>query len=106
MSAAPHDLDVKLTVRVEFNDHDGYCSGSECEYTCDVKTVTVRVPNTDSPTGVDWAPYIACLDPADDPPRAEPVSQSCCCELGVVGTNHGLNVHQSRLTVIGVERLN
>jgi hypothetical protein len=38
--------DYKLRLEIEVSNHDGYCSGNECEYSVITKNITVRVPSS------------------------------------------------------------
>jgi hypothetical protein len=37
-------MHVTLTVKREVNDHDGYCSCDECEYTSEILMLHVKMP--------------------------------------------------------------
>jgi hypothetical protein len=37
-------MKAKITARLETYDHDGYCSGEECEYECKIIEQIVDVP--------------------------------------------------------------
>lgn len=39
------NMKAKITARLETSDHDGYCSGDECQYECKIIEQIVDVPN-------------------------------------------------------------
>ena len=101
-------LKAKINAKLETSDHDGYCSGEECEY--DVKTVTyiVDLPNEykNYPQGkllnidefdVDWEKYLP-----------EPVlnNGSGYCGLSEECVNHELDIHDYKYTILSVEIIN
>jgi hypothetical protein len=101
-------LKAKITAKLETSDHDGYCSGSECEY--EVKKLSYIV---DLPTeynnyplgklhnlnehGIDWTELLP-----------EPVMNygSGYCDLSEECHNHNIGIHEYRYTIISVEIIN
>ena len=101
-------LKAKINAKLETSDHDGYCSGEECEY--DVKTVTyiVDLPNEykNYPQGkllnidefdVDWENYL---------PKPILNNGSGYCGLSEECVNHKLDIHDYKYTILSVEIIN
>lgn len=90
---------IRLRVRIEINDHDGYCSGSENEYNCYMKTLMVDVPE-DYPfdhelVEHDWGEQLVKITP-----RVH--GESMYCENSS-HAQHKMDAHCTRLTVISAE---
>lgn len=41
-------MKVKIVYELEISDHDGYCSGNECEYTKECKEYIVEIPDDEN----------------------------------------------------------
>lgn len=99
-------LQLKLTVRIESNTHDGICRpGKVCRYKCRDTPLVVEVPRADvklqlvaDPDETDWTPYIESLQPRDDD---DGDYWSPLCYEGA--ETHGLYRHEHRLTVTRAE---
>ena len=93
-------MPVKLTVKREVNDHDGYCSGAENEYVSDIITLKVALPEQYNSLSVgstivdyDWIKELKCIEPVLDK------TGSWYCS-NPYGSKYGLGVHDYRLTVL------
>jgi hypothetical protein len=91
-------MKVQLTVQIEVSDHDGYCSGNECEYT--KKSV---IKNVDMPDQTDifsetfkWDTYLTNLIPAINE------NGSYYCYADPDAAEQGLGQHDYKITVTNV----
>lgn len=92
---------VDLEVLREINDHDGYCSGAENEYTAEIIKTTVQMPKGYSANTI-WT-YKWNHDRELKHLIPELGGGSGYCEIGEEGERHGLNCHDYRLTVLKVD---
>ena len=89
---------VTLTVKIERNDHDGYCSGEENRYYSEITTINVELPvkyNT-LPVGsiitdYDWSSKLTSLIP-----NINSGGSYYCENINA----YGLDKHDYRLTVL------
>lgn len=94
----------KLSVHVEVSDHTDYCSGAECEYSSELKTIVVRLDDAKAPAEgtdlltFDWSPFIKSLQP-------DIHGESFYCENSPEAESAGLGIHDSRLTVVRARRV-
>lgn len=97
------NMKVKIIAILEISDHDGYCSGEECEYTKETIEKTIIFPdelkNTDNIT-VDCHNWIQYLE--------EPTLNdgSGYCDLSAECVENNLGIHDYRYNVIAVELIN
>ena len=102
-------LKAKIIAKLETSDHDGYCSGGECEY--EVKTVTyiIEVPceyknypvgklNNFDEYGIDWDKLLPEPDLNN--------YGSGYCDLSDECDNNNLDKHDYRYTIISIELIN
>ena len=98
-------LKARITATLETSEHDGYCSGEECEY--NVRTITYdmvapieyksypegKLSNLDE-YDIDWIDLLP-----------EPVLNdgSCYCSLPKECIDHDLSKHDYRYTILYVE---
>jgi hypothetical protein len=98
-------MKAKIIAKLETSDHNGYCSGAECEY--EVKTQSYIVDLSDQyknypkgklndfdEYGVDWEKLL--LEPVLN-------NGSCYCDVSEESNTHGLGCHDYRYTVLSVE---
>lgn len=96
-------MKAKITARLETSDHDGYCSGEECEYECKIIEHIVNAPeqykNYKCGKIADTSKYnwINLLEPP------ELNNGSCYCDLSPECEENNLGVHDYRYTIISVE---
>lgn len=84
----------KITARLETSDHDGYCSGSECEYTSSVVEKVVKRKKGDFNTR--WEDFL-------DHPNVQ--GNSYYCRVSGQCKQAGLDQHEYRYTVLTVEEI-
>ena len=101
-------MKAKIIAKLETSDHDGYCSGGECEYEVKTESYIIEVPceyknypvgklNNFDEHGIDW-----------DKLLPEPILNdgSGYCDLSSNCSNHDLGIHDYRYTIISVELIN
>lgn len=101
-------LKAKITAKLETSDHDGYCSGEECEYEVKTQSYIVDLPseyanypmgklNNLDEYGVNWERVLP-----------EPIinNGSGYCDLSEECVNHDLGIHDYRYTILSVEIIN
>lgn len=98
------NMKAKITARLETSDHDGYCSGDECQYECKIIEQIVNAPNQyknskpgkiDDIEEYDWYKFLQ--DPGLN------YYESHYCNLSHECVNSGLERHDFRYTIICVE---
>lgn len=91
-----------ISYKLETSDHDGYCSGNECEYECKIDKIIVDVPyqykshplgTIDDPEEYNWIQLL---------PEPELNDGSCYCELADDCVLHGLGIHDYKYTILSV----
>ena len=98
---------VRVTFLIESSEHDGYCSGNECEYLATTVIKTFDVPTELQTTTVqkedfdnfDWEMLFV-----DDDIEIND-GNSCFCELSDECVEHHLDKHERKYTVVCVERI-
>lgn len=100
---------VKLQILRQINDHDGYCSGNENEYSEEVLVYFVSVPeqNIDSPIGTNLTDFYSKMELSFVAPEIKeevyPIVNkddgSYYCDIGE-GEKYDLGAHDYRLTII------
>lgn len=103
-------LKVKLQVLRQINDHDGYCSGNENEYSEEVLIYFVDLPEqyVDSAIGTNLTDFYSRMELSfvapeikeDLYPIVNKALGSCYCNIGEEGEKHNLGVHDYRITII------
>lgn len=98
-------MKVKITSKLETSDHDGYCSGEECEYECKIITHIIDIPKKYKlyPKGTinldeddfDWVNLL--------PEPELNTDESYYCDNSYESENHGLEKHDYRYTIQSVE---
>ena len=97
------NMKAKITARLETSDHDGYCSGEECEYKCKIIKRIVNAPDQyktykygeiDDLSEYDWEKLL-------EPPELG--EGSSYCSLSPECEENNLGVHDYRYTIISVE---
>lgn len=100
-------MKAKITARLEISDHDGYCSGDECEYSSSIVVKKVDVPEEYDDYGYgkinnlneyNWEQF---LEPPELDDRGYHCSYYCCLSDECIA--HGLNVHDYRYTILSVK---
>ncbi len=97
-------MKVKIISKLETSDHDGYCSGEECEYECKHVETIVPVPNMykSYPKGkindLDKFDWIKLLPEPD-----LNTSGSYYCDNSDECETKGLGSHDYRYTILSVE---
>lgn len=93
-------MQVELIIKREVNDHDGYCSGNDNEYTCETVNIKVKLPKQYESLELgsvivdhDWTKELNIVVP-----KVNKDDGSYYCENNAEG--HGLGVHDYRLTVL------
>ena len=51
-------MKVKITAKLEISDHDGYCSGGECEYTHNIEDYIIDIPDEEYYDGINWIIFL------------------------------------------------
>jgi hypothetical protein len=101
---------VELVVYFELSDHDGYCSGDQCDYVAYTKTVIVPIPyfydqlvidgdKVKNCNDYDWSIYL------HDKYKMN-ANGSYFCHLSPEAEDHGLTRHDCRMTVLSATVLN
>lgn len=95
---------LKLNVLREINDHDGYCSDAENEYTQETFTEYVTMPEVfehfileNKINEFNWELVLGHLVPKLN------IDGSCYCEVGEMGITSGLSQHDYRFTILSYE---
>lgn len=95
---------ILITALLEISDHDGYCSGDECEYTsrqiihlCEIpeQYLNEEIGKIVDYEEDDWLKYLP--DPELN------TSESGYCELSEESESAGLSIHDYRYTIISIE---
>ena len=101
-----HIMKAKITATLETSDHDGYCSGGECEYNVQTVSYIIEIPheyknypqgkliNLDE-YGIDWVKLLPEPDLNYD--------GSGYCDLSSKCNNHGLGIHDYKYTILSIE---
>jgi hypothetical protein len=96
-------MQVELSVKIEISDHDGYCSGNECDYIVKTERKVVNVPDTykdlkvkvgDEITEHDWTKETEDLIPQLN------ITESYYCNNSEKSIENGLMIHDYRMTVL------
>ena len=105
---------IKIIAQLETADHDGYCSGNECEY--NIKEITHFIRDKDIPpefadfpvgnikikkkkSSFNWIPYL--------PEQSVNLSGSFFCTRSLDCKIHGnMERHSYRYTILCVEMIN
>lgn len=86
---------IAISFKEEVSDHDGYCSGGECELSTRIYTKVVEVDvseiTNDLKYYIKYADAVICND-----------AGSYYCDLGEDAENAGLGNHDYRVTVLTV----
>jgi hypothetical protein len=90
---------VKITVKLEISDHDGYCSGSESEYTYVIKKY-IRHIKTSNISQYNDSFWINLL-----PEPKINYWGSFYCDLSEDSKKHKLGKHEYRYTIKKVEKI-
>ena len=97
-------MKAKITAHLETSDHDGYCSGNECEYECKIIEKIINAPDQyknfklgkiDNIEEYDWYKFL-------DEPGLN-YYESYYCDLSWECNESGLDKHDFRYTIISVE---
>lgn len=98
-------MKVKIISKLETSDHDGYCSGEECEYECKHVTHIIDVPEEykSHPKGIidiedndyDWTQLL--------PEPELNTHESYYCDNSEESEQCGLGKHEYRYTILRVE---
>lgn len=97
-------MKCKITAKLETSDHDGYCSGNECEYKCEIIETIIDVPEIykSYPLGklnnvneYEWTTFL--------PTYIVNQCGSCCCNLSPKSIRNGLGIHDYEYTILSVE---
>jgi hypothetical protein len=86
---------IEISFKEEVSDHDGYCSGGECELSTRIYTKVAEVDvseiRNDLQYYIKYADEVKCND-----------GGSYYCDLGEDAENAGLGNHDYRVTVLAV----
>ena len=97
-------MKAKITAKLETSDHDGYCSGNECEYKSQVVVKKVNVPQKyknhelgqiEIVKEYDWEQLLV--------PPVLNMDGSGYCELSSKCKGGGVGRHDYKYTIITVE---
>jgi hypothetical protein len=102
-------MKAKITAQLETSDHDGYCSGGECEYETQTHSYIVDLPDQfkNYPEGklnnfdkysFEWEKLL--------PEPGLNYDGSYYCDVSNESETHGLDRHDYRYTIISVEIVN
>ena len=87
---------IEITFKEEVSDHDGYCSGGECELSTriykKVVEVEIREITNNLQHFIKYADEVSCNDDG-----------SYYCDLHEDAENAGLQHHEGRVTVLKVK---
>ncbi len=87
-------MKVKITAKLEISDHDGWCSGSECEYTHTIKTYIVNISDEEYYDGIDWIIFL--------PTPEINTFGSYYCDLSDESEKNNLSNHDYKYTIVNV----
>ena len=91
-------MKVKIKAKLEISDHDGYCSGGECEYSFSIKEYIIDVPNDEyneyDGNYINWVYYL--------PKPNIDTWGSGYCDLSNECNVNGLDKHDYRYTILEV----
>lgn len=99
-------MKAKITAILETSDHDGYCSGDECEYKVEevVKIINIPTEYKNHPIGfvkkIDetfWNKFL---------PQPDLSGGSMYCELSKNCKEIGLDIHDYRYSILEIEIIN
>ena len=101
-------MKVRITAKLETSNHDGYCSGGECEYEVKTQSHIADLPieyknypegNLDDfdEYGIEWENLL---------PIPELNNGSGYCDIPNICYENGLGCHDYRYTIISVEIIN
>lgn len=97
-------MKAKIISKLETSDHDGYCSGGECDYESNIiETITdVPIQYKSHPKGklsnldeYDWEKILPI-------PKLN-LNGSCYCDISQKSKLFGLGVHDYKYTIMSVE---
>lgn len=96
-------MKIKIKARLEISDHDGYCSGSECEYKTEIITQIVELSQKK---------YESCLSEIDtnvwtqflDTPFIHSRG-SYYCENSLESIDQGIDKHDFKYTILSVKTI-
>lgn len=105
---------VRVTALLEMSEHDGYCSGNECEYTSKETVIVIDVPHeyNDAPLGFieeidqeEWNKIIPYPDEEYETnyPEADRYALSGYCDNDPESEERGLGKHDYRYTIHSIE---
>ena len=93
---------VKVTAKLETSDHEGYCSGNECQYERKTVQETILLPakirNVQDLAEHNLEGYL--------PKPDLNYYGSCYCDLSSKCEKHGLRCHDYKYTIKSIEILN
>jgi len=97
-------MKAKIISKLETSDHDGYCSGEDCEYECKEVEIIIDVPNQYKlyPKGkltdldeFNWKKFL--------PVPELNLSGSYYCGISIECECNGLGAHDYNYTILSVE---
>jgi len=94
-------MKVTITAILATSDHDGYCSGSECEYKTERMEFIIQVPNEmndkiSEEHYNDWTKYLPTHNLSEG-------GGSNYCDLSNECVENGLYKHEYKYTIISIE---
>jgi hypothetical protein len=99
-------MKAKITTQLETSDHDGYCSGEDCEYEVQTHSYIVDLPdqfkNYSEGKLNNFDKYNFEWDLLLPEPKLNN-DGSFYCNLSKESETHGLNRHDYRYTIISIE---
>ena len=93
----------RISALLETSDHDGYCSGEECEYGAIQGDYEVQIPAKDVPA--EEAEGLAAFKRFLPEPMVGDSAQSHWCDISCRCTQAGLGKHEYRYTVLSATEL-
>ncbi len=94
-------MKVLLIVKLEISDHDGYCSGGECEYICKRIRYIRTIPDENVNKSVEDPYWISLL-----PEPNINMYGSGYCELSEECIKNDIGYHEYRYTILKIIIIN
>ena len=94
-------LSVNINYKLETSDHDGYCSGDECVYSCNHHSLQLDI-NKDDIVRDDNGDITNLQSYERFIPKPVVHGESQYCGLSDESFQHGLDIHEYRITVTSV----
>ncbi len=85
-------MKFKIVAKLEISDHDGWCSGGECEYTHTIKNYIVNIPDEEYYDGINLINFL--------PTPEINTWGSYYCDLSDESKKNNLSNHDYKYTIV------